>query len=897
MKKIYTFSAAALLSFSVMAQDAQQLVSPVQLNQANQAIKLNYPLKKEVKTNKFKRQTEVFLQQNFQAAMPFGNFSRGAALGSVGWERDSSRAGDVLFIPELNDTANGEPKNFFAVSNDSKNENLNGSNVATGDVLLTDTLDFTAIKETVILQFDYFANDLAATATSTMSVDISIDAGLTFQPLFTPTLGTEWQEAYIDLAAFADETEVIIRFSHNDGGGTQSAFAVDNLDIRTLETDLILTVDADHSYTAITETQNRPINFTVTVSNNGLKDEATVTLTGSVTDPFGVVTDYSVAAFALDAESDTIFSFGPFSQVDTGDYSIDFTVDAGVGANEETLSDNSFSFISNLNDTLISRDNGENNVPLPIGNNIDLGVGIPGNLIAVSRYSFVAADTITGFTFIMDATAMPNTPYGVNIYASAGDGTPNLNNAIATSATIRKTAAMGTAETVTTTLGTGGLYTVGAGDTIYVGVRRPIGSNGLANIGGDSTGTNLGTSFIYFNIAQLGISLPLGITEAPIIRIETKEIDNSNATAELRLGEASFSNEYFSTPINMLTDDSLYISVFNDGLKDTTNVTVNLNYTTPSGNPTNTMQTIDEVKSGDSQTVAFSLDKSEIGTYSLFAGILRSNGQLVLSSDTIDFEVTDTTLSRFEFDTGFLGALNWGVRNLQGGIDTTFVGTTISTPVTDTLTAITIIPNPTFVNGDVLFGLIRDAATDAVLARTVQVTTPMATPGQATIFRLRLQNPLILSADKDYYVEVSTIPAAGGMPRSALYSDKPFFATPNTDYVRSANTGTRTILSNVPAIGDGSVAISAEFGRQSTVGINESTGLEVNLYPNPAKTELNVANAANSTYRLINIAGKVVSEGAINSDLESINVSILTPGLYVLQLSGTVNESTRVIID
>ena len=204
MKKIYTLTAACILSASAMAQQVYTLQQPTKLNLTPKA-KLEKGLNGQ-------KNTESFLQQDFQAADALDAYTLDMSLTSMGWELDSSRISDALFIPELNDTANGEAMNIFAVSNDSKNEILSGSNDASMDYISLPSIDFTAVKEGVILQFDFFANDMAATAVAAFDVEVSTDGGTVFTSVFTPTIGTEWQKAYVDLSAYADETDVIIRF-------------------------------------------------------------------------------------------------------------------------------------------------------------------------------------------------------------------------------------------------------------------------------------------------------------------------------------------------------------------------------------------------------------------------------------------------------------------------------------------------------------------------------------------------------------------------------------------------------------------------------------------------------------------------------------------------------------
>lgn len=879
MKKIYSFSAAILLSASMMAQSIT-LQEPTKIN-------LNAKANKGLNSVK---ETETFLDNDFQDPTSLDTYTLDQASGSVGFELDSSRISDALFIPELNNASIGEPTNIFAVSNDSKSEALNGSNDASMDYLTTSALDFTGMKDGVILQFDYFANDLAAVAVASFSVEISVD-GTAFTSLLTPTIDSEWQSAYIDLSAYSTETSVVLRFGHNDGAGTMSAFAIDNLDIRSLETDLTLAVTPNHSLTKITDKQNRPINFEVAVSNNGLKDEAAIVLAGTVTDPLGAVTNYDLT-FSLSAENDTVITFGPYNQVELGDYAVSFTIDAG---NEETTNDNSFAYTTNLNDSILTRDNGDYNIDVPVGNNVDVGVGIPGNLLASSRYSFVAGDTITGVTFIFDKTAAAGASLKVNLYGSDGAGAPDFANILATSPNKVKTAAVGTEEMVTVKVGTGGIYAVAAGDTVFAVVQMPTGITGVASIGGDTTGFNVdGTSELYFFIPQFGLTLPFGLTDAPIIRLETKSIDLSTAVADLEVSNLTIANGYYATPINQVEPLTITLDVENIDLAGADGTSVEFNIDNAGGNVFTQTDAIGTVAAGAGQTLTYTFTPSAVGIYTISALVSTTSPEDTLSNNSIElkFSITDSVYSRFD---GVLAgnALIYGIADVGAGLDTIEVGTSLKVVEADTITAVRFLPNPTFKTGDVFYANVYDA-NDVLVARSENfVAAANANPATVVAVRVTFAGTVVLPAG-DYFVEVGTIQTGtpGAANRKNVLLSNGFYK-PGIEYLRYNGTKLLASDNSVTAM----LSIYAEFGTISTVGINENTGATVTVFPNPATDVLNITNAAGSEFVLFNITGKTVMTGSINNDSKSINVSALNSGVYVLQLKGAVNESSRVIID
>ena len=877
MKKLYTLTAACILSASAMAQTAYILQQPTKVNLGKKA-------KLEKGTANLKT-TESFLEQDFETADALDTYTLDMAASSVGWELDTSRASDVLLIPERNDLVGGETPNFFAVSNDSKSELANGSNDASMDYMSLPSIDFTAVKEGVILQFDYFANDLATTAVASFDVEVSTDGGTVFTSVFTPVIGTEWQHAYVDLTAYADETDVIIRFSHNDGAGTESAFAVDNLDIRSLETDLTLSVVPNHSFTSLTSKQNRDISFDVNVNNNGLKAESLIFLAGTVTDPSGGVTNYQVR-FPLSAENDTTITFGPYTTSDMGDYAVNFSIDAG---NEESTEDNSFSYITNLNDTLIARDNMELNAQVPIGNNVDIGVGIPGNLLVSSRYSFVAADTITGVQMAFDASANAGDELQVSFYPADGLGGIDFTNQLDFDYAV-KTAAAGTEEFVSLPIGTGGIFPVAAGDTIYVVVEMEEGVSGVVSIGADSTGLNVdGSSSLLFAIPQFGINFPLGLTAGPILRLETKAIDLGDVVADLELSELTIENGFAVKPVNQITAMNISLDVANIDLGDADAVFVEFNIDEDvAGNVFTKTDDLGTVASATGQTLNYSFTPNAVGLYTISATVSTTSDEDSLSNNTIElqFEISDSVLTRFDGIPA--SALRYGIGDLSGGVDTIEAGTSFSLIAEDTITAIQFVPNPTFTAGDEFYANVYDS-NDQLIA-TTEVVAAAADAAGLTFIRVEFTELTILPAG-DYFMEVGTLQADPSAPRSMLMSEG--MHTDQTEYIRYL--GDKILVSDQDILG--AYAIYAEFGSVSTVGINENTGAVVSLFPNPASDVLNVTNAANSNFVLMNVAGKTVATGSINSDNHTIDLTAFKAGVYVLKLEGSVNESSRIIID
>lgn len=78
--------------------------------------------------------------------------------------------------------------------------------------------------------------------------------------------------------------------------------------------------------------------------------------------------------------------------------------------------------------------------------------------------------------------------------------------------------------------------------------------------------------------------------------------------------------------------------------------------------------------------------------------------------------------------------------------------------------------------------------------------------------------------------------------------------------------------------------ISVDFNLNSMVSLYDKNALSV--YPNPAHDQLNIQiNSENvGTYQLMDLTGKVLREGRVEGGRETLDVSRMTPGMYMLKL-------------
>ncbi|RLD49227.1 MAG: hypothetical protein DRI88_00930 [Bacteroidetes bacterium] len=79
-----------------------------------------------------------------------------------------------------------------------------------------------------------------------------------------------------------------------------------------------------------------------------------------------------------------------------------------------------------------------------------------------------------------------------------------------------------------------------------------------------------------------------------------------------------------------------------------------------------------------------------------------------------------------------------------------------------------------------------------------------------------------------------------------------------------------------------------------SVGVEEIMKENISVYPNPATDRLNIVCPLQGQLRITNITGQVVLQKALNSGVNTVNVSAFEPGLYVVQFTGEEgNTSTQ----
>ena len=161
----------------------------------------------------------TILSQNFESGSIPSGWTQTTSATDGGWKVGNNTALGSQYYSMPSHTK-------FVATNDDKC-NCNKSN----DLLKTASFDLSSYT-TVLMSFDYyyFAQTYQG-STEEAKVVVSIDGGTSWTDVLTlPSItANEWQRLYIDLSAYAGNSNVMLGFKYNDGGGWLYGCSIDNL--------------------------------------------------------------------------------------------------------------------------------------------------------------------------------------------------------------------------------------------------------------------------------------------------------------------------------------------------------------------------------------------------------------------------------------------------------------------------------------------------------------------------------------------------------------------------------------------------------------------------------------------------------------------------------------------
>ena len=100
--------------------------------------------------------------------------------------------------------------------------------------------------------------------------------------------------------------------------------------------------------------------------------------------------------------------------------------------------------------------------------------------------------------------------------------------------------------------------------------------------------------------------------------------------------------------------------------------------------------------------------------------------------------------------------------------------------------------------------------------------------------------------------------------------------------------------------------LRANFGEvvESTVGLDEVNSSEISIYPNPSTGNFNLnisnVNTASVDVEITDVSGKVILSNVYNTNNgsinESINISNVEDGVYIVRVNGGQSITKRIVI-
>ena len=91
---------------------------------------------------------------------------------------------------------------------------------------------------------------------------------------------------------------------------------------------------------------------------------------------------------------------------------------------------------------------------------------------------------------------------------------------------------------------------------------------------------------------------------------------------------------------------------------------------------------------------------------------------------------------------------------------------------------------------------------------------------------------------------------------------------------------------------DSNSILSVDSAACSTLSVAGEELLEYVIFPNPSNSILNVDTLKEVDYRLVSLSGQEIFKGQINADNHTINISDLSRGIYLIQLTDNLGNTT-----
>jgi len=80
------------------------------------------------------------------------------------------------------------------------------------------------------------------------------------------------------------------------------------------------------------------------------------------------------------------------------------------------------------------------------------------------------------------------------------------------------------------------------------------------------------------------------------------------------------------------------------------------------------------------------------------------------------------------------------------------------------------------------------------------------------------------------------------------------------------------------------------------LGVQELQGKKISMYPNPAQDHVTMLTSGKGTADIYDITGKLVSSVTLFSSIQTIDISKLSKGVYVVKVNNSDNNFTSKLV-
>lgn len=474
-----------------------------------------------------------------------------------------------------------------------------------------------------------------------------------------------------------------------------------------------------------------------------------------------------------------------------------------------------------------------------------IGDGADG--ILGSTFNFVAADVVTEISYFSpnpDPTAMVS----LVVYEMSNGLPSNL---------LWESDTFSTNATGPTTFSRPSILNVTAGQELFFGVREQL--TGGMNLGSSTDDYTPSSHFVYYQGAWGEIG-DLGFPQAFDMNIVLGTVmTDPNISVSL-----SLDNKYDLIPLSQSSAIPATVSVTNLGADLTAATDMVATYQGTGYTDTQAL-TIPMASNSNQIFNVTGTAFSTTGTHTVDVEVNVANDSDP-SDNTHSQEITITDSTYSYFDTVTNGT--FGIGDGSEGI----LGMTFDIVNLDTLTSVSYFsptPDPTAMVSFVVYDMSNDLPNNLLW----ESDTFSINSGGSTVFQRELI--LELTAGMSYFIGVRE-----QLTGSMSIGSNSFAFQPNSAYAYFQGAWNELGASGFPI----ALAVRANFGQVLPNSVTELAINEFNVFPNPSTGYVNL-NGQTGNVTIMSIEGKVVKTATINSANTQIDISDLTNGVYIIQVS------------